>query len=103
MCRSQTLTSLKDFRFECSSVESRIDDFVDKELELSEHQAVERHLGCCGNCRAKVDSLRSILDCAKELAAAPIPKDVSQRLHARIAIELSNSAQARRAKLYAIK
>jgi predicted anti-sigma-YlaC factor YlaD len=103
MCQSQTKTSLNYVKFDCAGVESRMDDFLDKELSQFERIGVQRHLDNCSSCSSSLNELKDLSVYARQLAATTIPPEVSRRLHDRIALELSSSAQVRRSKLYAVK
>jgi anti-sigma factor RsiW len=63
----------------------RLDDFAGGELAPAEHAAVQRHLHGCGECRAEVEALRSLLDEARFLPreTAP-PRDLWAGISARL-------------------
>ena len=63
----------------------RLDDFAGGELAPAEHAAVQRHLQGCGECRAEVEALRSLLDEARFLPReiAP-PRDLWAGISARL-------------------
>jgi len=57
----------------CSELETRIDAFVDGELDEGSRADVQRHLERCADCRAAVDELRALLQSARELPRAVEP------------------------------
>jgi len=57
----------------CSELETRIDPFVDGELDEAARLDVERHLERCDACRAAVEELRSLLRDAESLPRAIEP------------------------------
>jgi anti-sigma factor RsiW len=56
----------------CSELETRIDAFVDGELDQAERADVQSHLEHCDECRAAVEQLRALLRSAQAL-----PRDVA--------------------------
>jgi hypothetical protein len=57
----------------CSDFETRIDAFVDGELNEASRDEVRRHLEHCAACRAAVDELRDLLDAARALPRSVEP------------------------------
>jgi anti-sigma factor RsiW len=57
----------------CDEVRSRIDDYVDGELDEAAFQEIELHLAGCGECRAEERSLRALLAHATALPRERTP------------------------------
>jgi anti-sigma factor (TIGR02949 family) len=71
------------FQFhDCKDVIAHLGDFVDRELPIEQHAAVENHLDECPECAAFYASYRHVVQSAAELREPeqPLPVDVQNRL-----------------------
>ena len=67
---------------DCQDVTAHLGDFVDRELPLAQHAAIDSHLDECPDCAAFYASYRHVVETAAELREPeePLPVDVSNRL-----------------------
>jgi anti-sigma factor RsiW len=54
----------------------RLSEYLDGELSHGERQALEAHLGGCGECRALLEELRAVVVTARTLPALPPERDL---------------------------
>ena len=57
----------------------RLDDFASGELPDIERVRVQRHVDACGECRAEVEAIRSLLAMAQVLPAGIAPWPIHPR------------------------
>jgi predicted anti-sigma-YlaC factor YlaD len=78
-CESQN--SIFEFH-DCKDVIAHLGDFVDRELPLAQHAAVENHLNDCSDCAAFYASYKHVVTSAAELREPQqaLPVDVANRL-----------------------
>lgn len=74
---------------DCNEVLSRLDDYVDGEVDSKNGQSIEEHLKACPACRAEHEGLRSLLGQARRLPSSVAPRrdlwpDIESRLRGRI-------------------
>jgi anti-sigma factor (TIGR02949 family) len=75
-------------RYTCEEVFSRLDDYLDRELALSEMQLVREHLETCAACAGEYRFEAGVLDGVREkLKRLAVPGDLMARITARIAAE----------------
>src|SRR3954464_6488513 len=58
----------------CTDFTARLHDYVDGDLDFTETRAIEAHIAHCTDCRARLESLRSLL-----ANAAVLPKEIAPR------------------------
>jgi hypothetical protein len=83
----------------CEAITTRLDDFLDGRLQVSERDAAERHLSECAECRGRLDRAQRLQSL---LARYPVPDpdaDLAQRVLARAVS--GRRARARGARLIA--
>lgn len=68
----------------CSEFEFFLDDYLENTLDEIRKKQFEVHLESCPNCRTSHEETKHLISLARGLAAVPIPKDVSERLHLRL-------------------
>jgi anti-sigma factor RsiW len=71
------------FQFhDCKDVVAHLGDFVDRELPLAQHAAIEDHLDECPDCAAFFASYKHVVQSAAELREPeqPLGVDVQNRL-----------------------
>lgn len=70
----------------------RLSDYLDQDLPRSEHDAVERHLETCADCRATLEALARVKSHAAALVDPPAPTDLWAGIASRIGPAGSSSA-----------
>ena len=73
---------------DCKHVWTYISDYLDATLSEETRSIVQKHLEHCEICSAVLDSTRNILILVADDRVFELPVGFSERLHARIAIEL---------------
>ena len=73
----------------CKHVWDFLSDYIDDSLPPETRELVQRHLEHCEICSAILDSTRNILVLTADERVFEVPVGFSQRLHARLASELS--------------
>jgi anti-sigma factor RsiW len=78
---SESQISMFQFH-DCKDVVAHLGDFVDKELPLAQHAAIEDHLDECPDCAAFYASYKHVVQSAAELREPeqPLGVDVQNRL-----------------------
>jgi len=76
---------------DCKHVWNYISDYLDATLSEETRSIVQKHLEHCEICSAVLDSTRNILILVADDRVFEIPVGFSERLHARIAIELTSA------------
>jgi anti-sigma factor RsiW len=76
----------------CHEIWQRISDYIDDELSPEMRQHIEEHLEGCRHCSALLDSTRNIIVLIADEKTFDIPVDFSQRLHAKLALEMSRES-----------
>jgi predicted anti-sigma-YlaC factor YlaD len=72
----------------CKQVWNYISDYLDATLSKEMRSIVQKHLEHCEICSAVLDSTRNILILVADDRVFELPVGFSERLHARIEIEL---------------
>jgi anti-sigma factor RsiW len=78
-------------RLSCKHVWAYISNYIDGSVTAEEREAIERHLEHCEICSAILDSVHNILVLTADDRVFSLPLGYSERLHARIAEELSKA------------
>lgn len=73
---------------ECKHVWDHISGYLDRTLEASVLEDVQKHLEHCGICSAILDSTRNILILTADERVFELPLGFSSRLHARLEAEI---------------
>ncbi len=73
---------------ECKHVWDHISGYLDRTLEASVLEEVQKHLEHCGICSAILDSTRNILILTADERVFELPLGFSNRLHARLEAEI---------------
>ena len=73
----------------CKHVWSYISDYIDSSVDPELRERIERHLEHCEICSAILDSTRNILYLTADSRTFALPVGFSERLHARLALELA--------------
>jgi len=81
---------------DCKHVWDYISDYLDDSLLPETREMVQRHLESCEICSAIVDSTRNILILTADDRVFELPTGFSDRLHARLAREISAGPDGRR-------
>lgn len=76
----------------CKHVWEYISEYIDGSVEPALREEIERHLEHCQICSAILDSTRNILILTADERTFELPVGFSERLHERLARELSNPA-----------
>ena len=79
---------------ECKHVWAHISDYLDGALAPEVREMVQRHLEHCEICSAILDSTRNILILTADDRVFELPVGFSERLHARLDLELNEAKQA---------
>ena len=75
----------------CKHVWDFLSDFIDDSLPPETRELVQRHLEHCEICSAILDSTRNILVLTADDRVFEVPIGFSQRLHARLELELGKA------------
>ena len=78
---------------ECKHVWNHISDFLDGTLPEETRVRVQRHLEHCEICSAILDSTRNIIVLTADDRVFELPMGYSQRLHARLDVELAMTTE----------
>ncbi len=73
----------------CKHVWGYISDYIDSSVDQELREQIERHLEHCEICSAILDSTRNILYLTADNRTFSLPIGFSERLHARLALELA--------------
>ena len=73
----------------CTHVWTYISEYLDETLSRDVRKAVQKHLDHCEICSAIMDSTRNLIIFVADDRVFELPTSFSERLHARIDIELS--------------
>jgi anti-sigma factor RsiW len=73
---------------ECQHVWNYISDYLDGTLSAETRETVQKHLDHCEICSAILDSTRNVIVLTADDRVFELPVGFSERLHARIALEL---------------
>ncbi len=76
----------------CRGVIRELSSYLDKELDAAARADLERHLDKCEDCRLVVDTTRKTIQIFCNAEPVPLPKEVSERLHAALAQRLRRRA-----------
>ena len=74
----------------CKHVWNYLSDYIDDSLLPETRDLVQRHLEHCEICSAILDSIRNVLVLTADERVFELPVGFSQRLHARLELELSS-------------
>ena len=77
----------------CKHVWNYLADYIDESLLPETRELVQRHLEHCEICSAILDSTRNILVLTADERVFELPVGFSQRLHARLQLELSSMTE----------
>jgi anti-sigma factor RsiW len=72
----------------CRGVILELSSYLDEELDASARIELELHLKKCEDCRVVVDTTRKTIEIYCNAEPVPLPKDVSDRLHAALSQRL---------------
>jgi len=73
---------------DCKHVWDAISGYIDDSLSTETRELVQKHLEHCNICSAVLDSTRNILILTGDDRVFELPTGFSERLHARIDVEL---------------
>jgi hypothetical protein len=79
---------------ECKHVWDYISGYLDDSLAPEIKESVQRHLDHCEICSAILGSTRNILILTADDRIFELPVGFSERLHARLALEIDGSSRA---------
>jgi len=68
----------------CKDVLANISGYLDRELETTACDAIERHCVECSRCADLVEGLRETVGLCRQAASAPLPDAVRQRARERV-------------------
>jgi anti-sigma factor RsiW len=77
----------------CKHVWGLLSEYLDAALPEEVRQEVQRHLDHCEICSAILDSTRNIIILTADRRVFELPTRFSERLHARLDVELSRKIQ----------
>ncbi len=83
---------------ECKHVWDYISDYLDGTLDPVVRETVQKHLEHCELCSAILDSTRNIIILTADDRVFELPAGFSERLHARLDVELSDSGSEQKPK-----
>ena len=83
---------------ECKHVWDYISDYLDGTLDPTVREMVQKHLEHCELCSAILDSTRNIIILTADDRVFELPAGFSERLHARLDAELSESVSEQKPK-----
>jgi anti-sigma factor RsiW len=63
----------------CQEVLTNISGYLDRELDTTACDAIERHCEACASCAELVNGLRQTVGLCREAATAPLPDAIRQR------------------------
>ena len=73
----------------CKHVWNYLSDYIDGDLDPQTRELVQKHLEHCEICSAILDSTRNIIILTADDRTFELPVGYSQRLHARLDLELN--------------
>jgi predicted anti-sigma-YlaC factor YlaD len=76
---------------DCKHVWNYISEYLDKTLSEETRAVVQKHLEHCEICSAILDSTRNVIILTADDRVFELPVGFSERLHARIDLELTRS------------
>ena len=76
---------------DCKHVWNYISEYLDKTLSEETRAVVQKHLEHCEICSAILDSTRNVIILTADDRVFELPVGFSERLHARIDLELKRS------------
>jgi predicted anti-sigma-YlaC factor YlaD len=76
---------------DCKHVWNYISEYLDKTLSEETRAVVQKHLEHCEICSAILDSTRNVIILTADDRVFELPVGFSERLHARIDLELNRS------------
>jgi predicted anti-sigma-YlaC factor YlaD len=76
---------------DCKHVWNYISEYLDKTLSEETRAVVQKHLEHCEICSAILDSTRNVIILTADDRVFELPVGFSERLHARIDLELTSS------------
>lgn len=77
----------------CKHVWDYLSDYIDSSLPPETRALVQKHLDHCELCSAILDSTRDIIVLTADDRVFELPVGYSQRLHARLDLELNPAAE----------
>jgi len=77
----------------CKHVWDDLSDYIDNSLPPETRALVQKHLDHCELCSAILDSTRDIIVLTADDRVFELPVGYSQRLHARLDLELNPAAE----------
>jgi predicted anti-sigma-YlaC factor YlaD len=78
---------------DCKHVWNHISGYLDKTLSVETQNIVQKHLDHCEVCSAILDSTRNIIILTADDRVFELPVGFSERLHARLDIELMRAGR----------
>jgi predicted anti-sigma-YlaC factor YlaD len=76
---------------DCKHVWNYISEYLDKTLSEETRSVVQKHLEHCEICSAILDSTRNVIILTADDRVFELPVGFSERLHARLDLELTRS------------
>lgn len=68
----------------CSEIEKYLSEYMDDDVNPSVREQMDLHLADCGQCRDKLDSLKSVVNDLSQMPKIQTSPDFLNRLHARL-------------------
>jgi anti-sigma factor RsiW len=65
----------------CREFASKLNDYVDGELEPGLCEEIEKHIGSCENCRIMVDTMKKTVTLCCAGKEVSLPADLEERLN----------------------
>lgn len=81
-------------KLECKHVWGYISEYLDGTVDAATREDIERHLEHCDICSAILDSTRNILILTADDRTFELPVGYSERLHARLKLELARAGNS---------
>ena len=78
---------------DCKHVWGHVSEYIDGTLSQEVREVVQKHIEHCEICSAVLDSTRNVIILTADNRVFELPVGFSERLHARIDLELKHSVQ----------
>lgn len=79
----------------CTDIQTQLDDYLDDDLLLSEHKAIERHIDGCSACQQSLEEARAIREALRTLPLEEASADFESRVFAEVRRQNSQSQNNR--------